>query len=145
LAEDGELLDGTVVEHWATTISVIARGDQRLLIQSGFPSAYVSKIEQLCSLIAAEINGGPSLTTDDDFTFEISRMPDLANSLEVLMGVISEVNQRLLRTSELAERRGRFLERKYVEFLGDSEDQTDLPDDSISKQPFDLQRLFADL
>ena len=144
-AEGRVVLDASVVERWATTVSVVAKSDQRLLIKSGFPDQYTIKIERLCSLIASEVDSTVEFDSGEGYSSEISRMRDLSRALKDLVGVISKLDRRLVRTSKLAARRANTLERRQVETMSGPEPQDDSLDESRRTQTFDLDRLFADL
>lgn len=145
LAEDGSLLEASVIEEWATTVSVTSKGDQRLLIQSGFPDQYASRIEKLCSLVMSEIDAGRPLDSDDAFASEISRLRDLSGALKELVGLIPRLDKKLGKTSKMAAKRATAVERKYVETMPGPDPEDEFPDESRRTQSFDLERLFADL
>jgi hypothetical protein len=146
LAEDDKSrLDASTVEDWADTVSVIAKSDQRLLIQSGFPDAYGSRIEKLCLLVVSEIDTDPPLDSDDAFESQITRMRDLSGALEELVGMIPKLDKRLRRISRKAEKRAKALQKRHAETLSGGESEEELPDELRRNQPFDLDRLFADL
>jgi hypothetical protein len=143
--EDGKALDGSVVADWATTVSVIARSDRRLLIQLGFPTAYSSRIEKLCSLVRKEIKDNPSIDDKDDFNSEFSRMTDLPEALRELVGLIPNLDVRLQATSKETEKWIKRLQSELSAHYRDSESISENGDDSSWEHKLDLERLFADL